>query len=150
MQDMDLAFQMNQLGQNLRSLAPQMPWDEPWTWAASRWVFRRVSIRHRPGQSAGGARGRARSGLPGRVVRGHRRGALRETLGDEAARDLRRLRQIEKMLEDAGVIVRSSGRLELTPRGVRKLGERALTRVFERLSDGPTGLSRDLGGWRRG
>ena len=59
---------------------------------------------------------------------------LRETLGDEVVRDLRRLRAIERMLEDAGVISRSGGRLELTPRGVRKLGERALTRVFQRLA----------------
>jgi uncharacterized protein with von Willebrand factor type A (vWA) domain len=88
--------------------------------------------------------------------------SLRDTLGDDAVRDVRRLRQIEKMLEDSGVIMRSGGRLELTPRGVRKLGERALTRVFERLSlgnqgshevassggdDEPTGQSRP---WRHG
>lgn len=60
--------------------------------------------------------------------------ALRDALGNDAVRDLSRLRAIEKMLTDAGVISRSEGRLELTPRGVRKLGERALTRVFDRLS----------------
>jgi uncharacterized protein with von Willebrand factor type A (vWA) domain len=74
--------------------------------------------------------------------------ALRRTLGDPAVRDLRRLEQIEKMLEDAGLVQRNHGRLELTPRGARKMGERALTRVFERLTRDREGTheARDPGG----
>src|SRR4029450_2685637 len=74
--------------------------------------------------------------------------ALRRTLGEPAVRDLRRLEQIEKMLEDAGLVQRSHGRLELTPRGARKMGERALPRVFERLSGDREGTheARDPGG----
>ena len=47
--------------------------------------------------------------------------------------DLRRLRQIEKVLEEAGVLTRQRGKLEVSPRGARRLGERALVAVFERL-----------------
>src|SRR6266498_3706493 len=59
--------------------------------------------------------------------------ALRRTLGEAAARDLRRLKQIERTLEQAGLVSRREGRLEVTPKGARKLGERALVKVFERL-----------------
>ena len=73
---------------------------------------------------------------------------LRRTLGEDAVRDVRRLREIEKMLEQSGFLARQGGRLKLTPRGVRKLGERALARVFERLAvDRPgTHDARDAGG----
>ncbi|MGH2829978.1 MAG: vWA domain-containing protein, partial [Actinomycetota bacterium] len=88
--------------------------------------------------------------------------AVRRTLGDDAARDLDRLRRIERALEEAGVVARRGGRWELTPRGIRALGQRALATIFRRLdrdrpgrhaSDGtgsdeePTGSSRP---WRFG
>jgi uncharacterized protein with von Willebrand factor type A (vWA) domain len=74
--------------------------------------------------------------------------ALRRTLGDDAVRDVRRLKEIERALERAGLVVRRQGRLEVTPRGARQLGERALVRVFERLRRDREGThdSRDAGG----
>ncbi len=134
MEDMDLAFQMSQFNQNLRALAPQMPWDQPMDGSgdplglsegldAIDQASRLEELENALGQD-----------YPGASLEDIDEERLRETLGDDVARDLRRLRAIEKMLEDAGVISRSGGRLELTPRGVRKLGERALTRVFQRLA----------------
>ena len=132
--DLDLAFQMDQLAGELRSLAPHLPWDQP----------------------VDGA-GDGPQGLPGAVgaieamsdldeleesLRGGYAGAsiedidedkLRAALGEEAVADLRRLRHIEKALEDAGVVTRANGALEISPRGARRLGERALVAVFERL-----------------
>ena len=155
--DMDLAFQMDQFGRNLRALAPHMPWDQPMEGAGEPMglgegldAIDQASRLEELEQSLG-------QNYPGASLEDVDEERLRETLGDDAARDLRRLRAIEKLLEDAGVISRSDGRLELTPRGVRKLGERALTRVFERLqiaqagshevsnaggSDEPTGSTR--------
>ncbi|TMK29721.1 MAG: hypothetical protein E6G61_08815, partial [Actinobacteria bacterium] len=40
--------------------------------------------------------------------------ALRRTLGEQAARDLRRLKQIERTLGQAGLVTRREGRLEVT------------------------------------
>ena len=40
---------------------------------------------------------------------------------------------MERALEQAGLVSRKEGRLEVTPKGARKLGERALVRVFEHL-----------------
>ena len=47
---------------------------------------------------------------------------LRELLGDEAAEDVAALRDAARRLEEAGYIERDGERLELTPRGARRLG----------------------------
>jgi uncharacterized protein with von Willebrand factor type A (vWA) domain len=74
--------------------------------------------------------------------------SLRRTLGEDAVSDLRRLKEIERTLERAGLVQRREGRLEVTPRGARKMGERALVRVFERLKRDREGTheARDPGG----
>jgi uncharacterized protein with von Willebrand factor type A (vWA) domain len=59
--------------------------------------------------------------------------ALRRNLGDDAVRDLRRLREIERELERSGVMAVQDGELVLTPRGARLLGERALTALMEKV-----------------
>jgi uncharacterized protein with von Willebrand factor type A (vWA) domain len=121
MQDMDLAFELDRLGSNLSGAFPDAGWDEP------GWGIGEDAM---PMSATVDAL------------------ALRRTLGEPAVRDLRRLEQIEKMLEDAGLVQRRHGRLELTPRGARKMGERALTRVFERLTRDREGTheARDPGG----
>lgn len=65
--------------------------------------------------------------------------ALREALGEEAARDLAALREIERALEEAGAATRRAGRLELTPRGIRTLGERALVALYRHARLGGAG-----------
>lgn len=63
--------------------------------------------------------------------------ALRRSLGQDAVRDVRRLRQIERELEEAGVLQARDGELVLTPRGARLLGEKALTALLERVRRQP-------------
>src|SRR5205823_7439845 len=58
---------------------------------------------------------------------------LRRTLGEDAVRDLRRLREVERALEKAGLVERDRGRMRVTPKGARRLGERVLVRLFEQL-----------------
>ncbi len=67
---------------------------------------------------------------------------LRRALGDESVRDLRALQEVERALEEAGALRRSGGRLELTPRGVRRLGERSLAKIYERAMTGGSGSHR--------
>lgn len=57
----------------------------------------------------------------------------RELLGDDAARSLERLGELQRMLEDAGLIDQREGRLELTPKGVRAIGQRALADLYRKL-----------------
>ena len=149
MADMDLAFEVDRLSANLQSAFPGMAWGE--------------------GQGHGDGQGMPMSAAVDamerlhdyeeldRAMQGEYAGAtlddvdedaVRRTLGDTAAQDLRRLKQIERMLEDAGLVQRRRGRLEVTPRGARKLGERALTQIFEELQRDREGThdARDAGG----
>ena len=56
-------------------------------------------------------------------------------LGDDAARSLEQLARLTRELAEAGLIENRGGRTELTPKGVRRLGQRALSRPV--LQDAP-------------
>ncbi len=61
------------------------------------------------------------------------RGEVRDLLGDDAARDLDALDDLARRLEEAGYLTRDGERLELTPRGTRKIGQQVLDDLFARL-----------------
>jgi uncharacterized protein with von Willebrand factor type A (vWA) domain len=65
--------------------------------------------------------------------------AVRRALGRQAVDDMEALRQIELELERQGYLQRSDGKLQLTPKAVRRLGQTALKKVFAQLPDGGTG-----------
>ncbi|MEP7025193.1 MAG: hypothetical protein ABJB47_15635 [Actinomycetota bacterium] len=65
--------------------------------------------------------------------------AIRRALGRQAVDDIEALRQIERELEGQGYLDRSGGKLELTPKAVRRLGDTALRRVFAQLPEGAHG-----------
>ncbi|MFI6904049.1 hypothetical protein ACIBKY_22500 [Nonomuraea sp. NPDC050394] len=65
--------------------------------------------------------------------------AVRRALGRSAVDDLEALRRIERELEEQGYLLRRRGKLELTPKAVRRLGETALRRVFASLDAGRRG-----------
>ncbi len=149
MQDMDLAFEMDRLGANLQGMFPDAGWGEgEWgegedamPMSATVDALERMHDYEDLDRSIEGA-------YPGAALEDVDEEALRRTLGEPSVQDLRRLKQIEKMLEDAGLVQRTGGRLEVTPRGAKKMGERALTRVFERLTRDREGTheARDPGG----
>ena len=58
--------------------------------------------------------------------------ALRDMLDDEAADSLDNLKELLKALRDAGYI-REGDRWELTPRGARMIGQKALGEIYARL-----------------
>ena len=59
--------------------------------------------------------------------------------GRQAVDDMEALRQIERELERQGYLQRTDGKLELTPKAVRRLGETALRQVFAELPKGGHG-----------
>lgn len=65
--------------------------------------------------------------------------ALEQILGPEGRRELEKLRELEQRLEAAGYLKRKGDRLELTPKGVRKIGQKALNDIFSRLKMGRHG-----------
>src|SRR5215470_17386261 len=124
--DMDLRWQMDQLGQNLRNAFPQMGWgqgmrfrgDEPLPLSEMGGLLDQLGdidalenlLRNatNPGQLAEVDLDR-----------------VRDLLGDDAARSLSQLAELAKMLEEAGLIEQREGRMELTPKGIRRIGQRA-------------------------
>jgi uncharacterized protein with von Willebrand factor type A (vWA) domain len=150
MQDLDLAFEVDRLGSNLAAAFPDLPWGEPALGGGEgepRPLSATVDAMERLHDFEELERS-LRGEYAGAALEDVDEEALRRTLGEPAVRDLRRLRQIERALESAGLVQRRQGRLQVTPRGARKLGERALVRVFERLRRDREGTheAREAGG----
>ncbi len=62
--------------------------------------------------------------------------AVRRAFGRQAVDDIEALRRIERELESQGYLARDGGRLELTPKAVRRLGDTALRRIFADMNFG--------------
>ncbi|HEX9122097.1 MAG TPA: hypothetical protein VF984_01870 [Actinomycetota bacterium] len=134
MQDMDLAFEVDRLGANLSGMFPDMPWGEPALSGGEETAPLSATVDAMERLHDYEDLDRAMRGdYAGASIDDVDEEAIRRTLGEDAVRDVRRLKQIERALEEAGLVTRREGRLEVTPKGARKLGERALVRVFERL-----------------
>ncbi|MCH6555295.1 MAG: VWA domain-containing protein [Chloroflexi bacterium] len=77
---------------------------------------------------------------------------LRELLGEEAAETLKQLKEFLEILEEAGYIRRKGKAWELTPKGVRKIGEKALGEIYTQLKKSGFGKhalpERGIGGER--
>ena len=75
------------------------------------------------------------------------RDQLKELVGEESLRDLDALDDLARQLEEAGYLTRRGERLELTPRGSRRIGQKVLDDLFARLSRDAFGGHRiDRGG----
>ncbi len=61
------------------------------------------------------------------------RDEVRDLMGDDAVRDLEALDDLARRLEEAGYLTRDGQRLELTPRGSRRIGQKVLDDLFARL-----------------
>jgi uncharacterized protein with von Willebrand factor type A (vWA) domain len=58
---------------------------------------------------------------------------VKELLGDEEYQSVEQLKELMKMLEEAGYIEKRGNRWELTARGIRKIGQKALQDIFNKL-----------------
>jgi uncharacterized protein with von Willebrand factor type A (vWA) domain len=67
---------------------------------------------------------------------------VRRHLGDDAARSLDRLSKLAQQLADAGLIDQREGRFELTPKGIRRIGQQALADLFDQLDRDRVGTHR--------
>jgi len=61
------------------------------------------------------------------------RARVSELLGEDGAHDLDALDRVARQLEAAGYLTRKGDRLELTPRGSRRIGQKVLDDLFARL-----------------
>jgi uncharacterized protein with von Willebrand factor type A (vWA) domain len=135
LEDMDLRWQMERLAQNLQRAFPDAGWDNshgfggegPLSMSEATDLASQLADLDRMEdvlQSASSPV--ALSEIDLAQVQRH--------LGDDAARSLERLARLTKSLQEAGLIEQSGGRTELTPKGVRRIGQRALGDLFSQIS----------------
>jgi uncharacterized protein with von Willebrand factor type A (vWA) domain len=58
---------------------------------------------------------------------------VKDLLGDEEYQSIEQLKELMKVLEEAGYIEKKGNRWELTARGIRKIGQKALQDIFNKL-----------------
>ena len=134
LEDMDLRWQMDQLGQNLRDAFPDLDWDasyrfrgdDPLDMAQASSVLGQLGDLDQLEQMM-------RGGTDPGALRDIDLDRVRQLLGDNAADSLERMSEITRMLTDAGLVEQREGRLELTPKGMRRLGQNALAQLFRKL-----------------
>ncbi len=80
-----------------------------------------------------------RQDYPGAMLDDIDEEAVRRALGRQAVDDMEALKRIERELERQGYLQNNEGKLELTPKGVRRLGDTALRKVFAKLAEGGHG-----------
>jgi uncharacterized protein with von Willebrand factor type A (vWA) domain len=133
--DMDLAAQMAQLGDALRNARPDLPWGG------------REKMRGEQGMGMGDATSALEEladlddleaalgqDYPGASLDDIDEDAVQRALGRGALDDVAALQRIERELHEQGYLTRdANGRLELSPRAVRRIGATALRKVFSDL-----------------
>jgi uncharacterized protein with von Willebrand factor type A (vWA) domain len=133
--DMDMAAQMAQLGDALRNARPDLPWGG------------QERMRGEEGMGMGDATSALEEladlddleaalgqDYPGASLDDIDEAAVQRALGRGALDDVAALRRIERELHEQGYLTRdANGRLELSPRAVRRLGATALRKVFSDL-----------------
>jgi uncharacterized protein with von Willebrand factor type A (vWA) domain len=147
--DLDLAFEVSRLASSLSSLFSELPWDDPALSGGEGSASMQATVDALERMADYEDLDRSlRGDYAGAALEDVDEERVRRTLGEEAVRDVRRLKEIERALERAGLITRHGGRLEVTPKGARRLGERALVRVFEQLRQDREGAhdARQAGG----
>jgi uncharacterized protein with von Willebrand factor type A (vWA) domain len=132
--DMDLRWQMEQLGQHMRAAAPQAGWGNSYqtTGTDPLGMGEAAQLMDRLGQMDQLENLLRSAGSPGALAEADLEVAA-DILGPQGARSLERLAELTRMLEEAGLIETREGRLELTPRGLRAVGQHALSDLFSRL-----------------
>lgn len=134
MADLDLSWQLDRLGMNLRDALRDLPWDQPvgppggdpLSFLGASDALRDLADLSRLEELLSSAT------EPGALAEADLEEASR-LLGPDATRSLEALAELTRRLEAAGLVARRDGRLVLTPAGLRRLGQNALSELFARL-----------------
>ena len=135
MEDMDLNFEVSRLGQNLQQMFPDAGWQQSYDFSgfdplgfadASQMMQELGQLDQLEDFLSQATAPQALAEVDIEQVR--------NLLGDESAESLQRVSELAKMMEEQGLIQNKEGRLELTPRGLRRLGQQALGDLFSKLS----------------
>jgi uncharacterized protein with von Willebrand factor type A (vWA) domain len=140
LQDMDLAAGMSRLGAALRGRRPDLNWtgrqrmtgEQPLGMGDATSALEEMADLEELEAALG-------QDYPGASIDDIDEDAVRRALGRQAVDDLEALRRIERELEQQGWLVRNGGRLDLTAKAIRRLGQTALRHIFANLADSSRG-----------
>jgi len=138
--DLDLASEMGRLGDNLRSMRPDLAWsgrqrmrgDDPLSLGDATEALADLADLDALAEALS-------QDYPGASLEDVDEEAVARALGRQAVDDLKRLQEIERELERQGYLTRSGGQIELTAKAIRRIGQTALRRVFASLETGARG-----------
>jgi len=144
--DMDLSWQVSRLAANLRGAFPAEQWDRRTSFSGGQTMglAETTDMFQRLGELDQLEKMLSGSPQPGALAEIDL-DRIRDLLGTPAAASLEQLQQLSRRLEEAGLVEQREGRLELTPKGLRRIGQRALEDLFKHLSKdrlGGHGLAR--------
>lgn len=135
-----LSEQMRRLGDALHARRPDLSWGTPERMSGEQPMGMGDAVTALEELAdLTGLEAALRQDYPGARIDDIDEAAIRRALGRSAVDDLEALRRIERELEEQGYLLRRRGKLELTPKAVRRLGETALRRVFSSLDAGRRG-----------
>ncbi len=135
MEDMDLNFEMSRLGQNLQQMFPDAGWQQSYDFSGfdPLGLADASDMMRELGQLDQLEQFLQQATSPQELAEVDI-DQVRRLLGDETADSLGRVSELAKMMEEQGLIQNKEGRLELTPRGLRRLGQQVLGDLFKKLS----------------
>ncbi|MCU0273425.1 MAG: hypothetical protein MUE34_09350, partial [Acidimicrobiales bacterium] len=135
LEDMDLRWQMDQLGQNLREMLPQMGWNQSYDFSGADPLdmSQAMQMMEDLGDMDALERMLRQTTSPGALAEVDI-DRVRELLDDDAAESLQRMSELARMLEEAGLIENREGSLQLTPRAIRRIGQQVLGDLFRKLN----------------
>jgi uncharacterized protein with von Willebrand factor type A (vWA) domain len=144
--DMDLSWQVDRLAGNLRAAFPGEQWDRRMSFSGGEGLglAETTDMFERLGQLDQLEAMLSGAPQPGALAEIDLE-RVRDLVGNEASAALAELQKLSRRLEEAGIAEQREGRLELTPKGLRHIGQRALEDLFKHLSKdrlGGHGLAR--------
>ncbi len=133
--DVDLQFQMSQLSSNLQGLFPDMNWGDSYqTQGVDPLGFgQAIDLMSDLGDLDQIEQLLRNTSNPGALAELDFDRAA-ELLGEDTANSMEQLAEFAKMLEEAGLINTKEGAMELTPRGLRQVGQNVLADLYSKLS----------------
>ncbi|MDH5289686.1 MAG: hypothetical protein OEY41_06780 [Acidimicrobiia bacterium] len=135
LEDMDLNFEASRLGQNLQQMFPGAGWQQSYNFSGFDPLgFADASQMLRDLGQLDQLENFLRQPTSPQALAEVDLEEVRRLLGEDSAASLERVSQLAKMMEEQGLIQNKEGRLELTPRGLRRLGQQALGDLFKRLA----------------
>ena len=143
MEDMDLSWQMQQLGEKLSQMFPQPGNGQGYNFRGEQPMDMQQAMQAMAemGQLNDMEAMMRQAASPAQLSEVDI-DKVRDLLGDSAAKSLQKLAEMTKVLEEAGLINNKEGRLEVTPRGLRAIGNNALREMFNKLSKDKLGQHR--------